>query len=275
MKVVCYEPYYAKAHQRALRAFAAGIPGAEVRDVRDYVKCDVAVVFGGHSKRFFKVTKEKHAIIKRHLPTRTLIVVEAGFLLRPDYVQIGWNGIGGHANFRTKGVPGDRWEDLMRRGITPRKWSDRPRGPVVVCGQVPHDVQVQNSDHVAWCRETVKHYLEKGSRVLFRPHPKVENADKYGVDPGLVDRRPLKDVMAEASLFVTFNSTVGVEAAIAGVPVVAMDKGSMAWAVSSHGLDDEPYRRGRRAWLFSLAYSQWNHEEMARGLPWRHLTRTT
>jgi hypothetical protein len=275
VKVVCYEPWYAKAHQRALRAFAAGIPGAEVRDVRDYVKCDIAVVFGGHSKRFFNVTKDKHAIIKMHLPSRTLLVIEAGFLFRPDYVQIGWGGIGGTADHKTKGVPGDRWEDLVRRGIAPRKWVSRTAGPIVVCGQVPHDVQVQNSNHIEWCQATVRHYQKAGRKVVFRPHPKVEVAEKYGVDPVLIDRRPLKDVLAEASLFVTFNSTVGVEAVISGVPTVAVNKGSMAWAVSSHGLDDEPYRRGRRSWLWALAYSQWNHEEMARGLPWRHLTRTT
>ena len=268
MKVVAFLPEYSAKQAGILRGFAAGIPGAEAHSLSRYVDCDIAVIFG-LVKHSYPATWAKREVLARH-SGRRLIVIESAFLRRGEYYQIGFGGAAGHADFRNQGAPADRWRAL---GVNSKPWRRRPDGPVVVCGQLRRDTQVQDSDHDAWCRRVVEHYRRRGARVLFRPHPREREPGSYGVPSHLIDTRPLRDVLAEAQCFVTYNSTAGVDAAIKGVPVVACDAGSMAWPVAAHGLGAPPRFPSRRAWLAGLGYAQWTLAEMRAGLPWRHLTR--
>lgn len=266
MRVIVYEPDYDAAHRTVLRAFAAGIPGAVVRPVTAYEPCDVGVIFGGVSKRF-RHTLPKQTVIDK---SPRFIMIESAFVKRGKYYQIGWGGAAGHADFRTgPDTPLDRWESI---GADVHPWRFRPRGPVIVCGQLPRDVQVQDVDHRAWCRKMVAYFERRRVSVLFRPHPKVTDVTEYGVPASYIDTRPLADILNVARCFVTWNSTSGTDAAIAGVPVVAMDGGSMAWPVASHQLDMLEHTPDRRAWFAKIGYAQWTLAEMMEGKPWRHLT---
>ena len=133
------------------------------------------------------------------------------------------------------------------------------------------DVQVQDTDHCAWCRETVEHFDRRGVTVWFRPHPKIEDIADYGVDPRFIKLGSLGDTLRIARAFVTWNSTSAVDSVVAGVPTVAMDRGSMAYPVAAHDLDHLDYSPTRHRWLAGLGYSQWTLDEMRAGLPWRHL----
>lgn len=267
MKVVIFEPGYDAGHRQVLRAFADGIPGAVVRPVEQFEPCDVGVIFGGVSKRF-KHTWSKQKVMDR---AGRFIMIESAFIQRGRYHQIGWGGAAGHADFNTgPDTPLDRWETIIHTTKC-HPWQSRPNGPVVVCGQLPRDVQVQDVDHVGWCRKTVDHFQRQGVNVWFRPHPKVNNIADYGVPSKFIDTRPLAEVLDVARCFVTWNSTSGTDAAVAGVPVVAMDRGSMAWPVAAHQLDDLSHMPDRSEWFAGLGYSQWTIEEMREGKPWRHL----
>lgn len=272
MKVAVYIPDYNAVHQGVLRAFAEGIPGAEVRWLQKFKPdTDVAVVFGWY-KYAYEPTMKKKPIIKHYLKAGKLIVVESAFLKRKEYYQIGWNGFAGNADFKNEGVPMDRWNKL---GVPLKPWANRPGGLTVVCGQLPRDTQVQNSPHIGWCIDTFHWYKRRlGNRVVFRPHPRCNDPREYGIDPKYFDRRPLKEVLDEARLVVTWNSTTGVEAAVAGVPVVACNEGSMARPVAMGMLAEHPIFPDRSKWLAGLGYAQWTPEEMRRGLPWNHLTRS-
>src|SRR3546814_290696 len=141
-------------------------------------------------------------------------------LKRREYWAVGFGGVAGNAMFRAPyskegGNPLDRWEAL---GIPFEPWQVRKDGPLVVCGQLLRDTQVQHVDHARWCRETVDQLRRAGHRVLFRPHPKEDHPTVYGVLRRLLDARPLPEVFAEAKCFVTWNSTTATEAAVAGVP---------------------------------------------------------
>ena len=151
----------------------------------------------------------------------------------------------------------------------------RPDGPVVVCGQLLRDVQIQDVDHPKWCRETVAYFEALGVPVLFRPHPKMEMTGDYGVDSKYFDERPLDNILSVARCFVTWNSTSAVDAVIAGVPVMVGDKSSISWPVGFHGLchPDDLIFPERQPWLSGLGYSQWSMADLRAGLPWRHLTR--
>lgn len=276
MKVVVYEPHYNEKHQMVLRALAEGIRACgqdvEVRDLRDYTPCDIAVIFGG-MKDAFPPTWPKGEILKRH-QGRSLLMVESAFVLRGEYWQIGWGGFAGNADFNLTGdEPIDRWRSF---GLRMKPWrKHQAEGPVVVCGQLPHDTQVQDVDHVGWCQSAVEYYQQKGIPVLFRPHPRAKRLSIYGIPERLMDTRKIKETLNEARCFVTWNSTSCVDALRVGVPAITCDPSSIGWPVSRHRLEDvdDLWYPDRTQWLAGLGYAQWNLQEIREGLPWRHLTR--
>ncbi len=270
MKVVVYTPGYNETLTNVLTAFAEGIPGAEIHDQSDYVPADVAVIFGVF-KQAYKPTWTKKIIMDHH-SGRSLIIVESAFIRRKRFYQIGLGGFAGGADFRNDDVPMDRWEAIS---VPSKPWQKRPDGQVVVMGQLPRDTSVQSTNHIRWCQETVRYYEAQGLPVVFRPHPRIDNPDVYGIDPALWDERKLIHSLREARVFVTYNSTTGVDGAVKGVPVIACDKGSMAWPVSHHQLRDIHRLQypSRHKWLAGLGYAQWTLDEMREGMPWRHLTR--
>ncbi len=267
MRVVVYEPDYNPEHRKVLRAFAEGA-GAEVRDARSYVDCDVAVIFGG-AKNSFSKTLPKAEIMKRHSGSR-LIMIESAFIDRKRYWQVGYGGSSGHADFRNKNSPGDRWDAM---DVPYKSWRYQPEGYIVVCGQVPWDTQVQDTDHALWCRKTMAFFSER--RVWFRPHPRTrtDHRAKYLIHWSLYSPINFEECCAQAKCFVTWNSTVAVDALLQGVPVIALDSGSIAWDMAGHSLKDvnDLVYPDRTQWLHDLAYAQWTLEEMRSGLVWRHL----
>lgn len=270
MRVICFEPGWNEKHRAVLRAFAEGA-GAEVRDLaQGYEPCDIAVIFGG-VKKAYPPTWAKKPILERH-SGRSLIMIESAFQRRGEYWAVGFGGVAGHADFRSEGMPSDRWLSFEIKG---RPWHQRPKGPVVVCGQLIRDTQVQDVDHPRWCRETVAFFARRGIPVLFRPHPKAATHEEYGVEARFIDDGKLGTVLKLARCVVTWNSTSAVDAVIAGVPVIVCDRSSISWPMGVHELvhPDALVYPNRDPWLASLGYSQWSLEEMRAGLPWRHLMR--
>lgn len=272
-RVVVYIPTYNDKHCGILKDFAAGIPGAIVKKAIKFKPgdADIGVVFGWF-KYAYEPTMCKKPIIEHYLSMGSgrLIIVESAFQCRGKYYQIGWDGFAGYADFKSQEVSSDRWE-LLR--IKSKPWRQDADGKCVVIGQLTRDTQVQDMDHIAWCRATMQKCQRIYKEVIFRPHPRYEDPSIYGIEEKYWDINSLRHTLAEARCVVTWNSTTGVDAIIAGVPVVAMDKGSMAWPLASHSLESPLRNPSRREWLNQLGYSQWTQKEMRAGLPWRHLTR--
>jgi len=276
MRVIVYAPDYNAKHALILRSLAEGIPGSEVRSLGDYSPSDVSVIFGV-VKRSFSHTHAKQPIIDAsNRGESRLIVVESAFILRGKYWNVGWGGINGAANFRVgPKTPSDRWELLRDRGVRTSPWSRCPQGRVVVCGQLPWDTNVQDVDHLGWCRETVQWFQDRGIPVVFRPHPRMHNPDDYGIDRSLWNTEKIRKCIFGARAVVVWNSNSAVDAAIMGVPVIACSPDSIARSIASRRLHDIYRLRcpSRRRWLAGLAYSQWSLDEMAEGLTWRHLNK--
>lgn len=79
---------------------------------------------------------------------------------------------------------------------------------------------------------------------------------------------PLAQAFKRFSHVITWNSNTAVEAVIAGVPAVAVDRGSMAWDVSGRDVNAAPPRPDRRAWADRLTWCQWTAQELADGTAW-------
>lgn len=271
MKIVAFLPDYNPKHAEILKTFASGIPNAETSPLKEYVECDVAIIFG-LVKKAYPPTHDKQVVLDRH-KGRSLLVMESAFVKRGEYWAIGWGGIHGDADFNNSNVPSDRWESFR---VKTKPWRNRPDAPVLVCGQLPRDTNVQDTDHTKWCRDTVRFFQERDVPVIFRPHPRMDDVRQYGLgDDVMIDRCPkIKKTLQYVRCAVIWNSTSGVDAAIMGVPVIACSSGAMAWPIASHKLEaiDNLRFPSRREWFASLGYSQWTLDEMRRGLPYLHLT---
>lgn len=198
----------------------------------------------------------------RRAAGRTTLVMEAGYLGdRLEWCALGYDGLNGRADFVNRDMPGDRW-DRHFAGLL-RPW--RAVGEtVLVLGQVPGDAALAGLDPVAWAEAMIREAQTRwpARPVRWRPHP-AHRA------PG----RSLAEDLETAWLALTYNSTAGVAAALAGVPVVALDRGSMARPIAARRLEDAPARPDRLAWAHDLAYCQWTEAEVAGGEAWDHLKR--
>ncbi len=220
-------------------------------DYCQYLDCDVAVHWG--IGRYYDVMG-----IQKERGGRSL-VVERGYVGdRFAYASLGFDGLNGRADFNLDRVPltATRWRDLF---ACEQPWRDDDLGSVLVIGQMPGDQAVANVDLPGFYKAATEAF--PSDDVVLREHP--------GLKPSV---GPISEALAGARLVVTMNSNSAVDAVLAGVPAISMDRGSMAWDVTTHSFEAEPIRPVREDWMRRLAYCQWSLEEIASGEAWEHLS---
>lgn len=199
------------------------------------------------------------------------LIAEAGYFDNPEprlrWVSLGWDGLNGRADFRNENSPVDRWQKI---GVPMRRW--RQTGDsIVLIGQTPGDQALAAINLEVWLKSTIEAIKAAcpGQPILYKPHPRL--GGEHGLK-GISETigGTIQEAAENAFGFVTFNSTSAVESVLAGIPTVAMDQGSMAWAVTSHEIG-EWVRPARKQWCYDLAYSQWSHTEIQSGSAWAHL----
>lgn len=208
---------------------------------------------------------------KRHrVNGRNVLIMERAYISdRRQYISLGWNGLNGRATFPRIEDGGERWRQHFSNRLKP--W--RENGDcIVLMGQVATDAAVLGHDIQRWCAKAAEELKERGLPVLFRPHPRDVAHGKGESVPGAPTLHgTLNDALERAALVVTWNSGSGVDAALAGVPVIACDEGSMAWPVAAHGLHEPIIKPDRSAWCAQLAWCQWSLEEVRNGTAWEHV----
>lgn len=207
---------------------------------------DFAVIWGAPSKQpAIAAASPRLLIMERgHLPDREV------------YASCGWGGLARRGRYPTANDGGARWRALFGQLLQPWRTGD---GYALLIGQVEGDAALGSLDLRAWIHDQIDGLTALGWEVRFRPHPLAQRS-----------RTSLAEDLAGAALCVTYNSTAGVEAVLAGVPTVTLDEGAMAWEVSGHALD-ELVRPDRERWAHNLAWTSWTVEEIASGLAWEHL----
>jgi hypothetical protein len=162
------------------------------------------------------------------------------------WVSIGKNGRGFRAQW-PEPKDASRWYKYGQELLPWRK----PGSRVVLCGQV-------GSYSPDWNDE--RSWYQSVKATHFRPHPDGDNPT----------RLPLSDGWEDTRCAVVLNSSIAVQTVMCGIPTVTMDKGSMAWPVTGHALDDIR-TPDREAWVIFLSWCQWSHDEVQQGIPWDSL----
>jgi len=205
------------------------------------------------------------------------IVIEQGHLWREKgYRQLSIDSLNWLPP--TGAVGGSRWQSF---GV---KFSERKKaqkGHILVLGQVPGDAQhpmVSLSLAKEWILETIKELRRHSKReIVYRPHPKVletmrdgpivrpEGADRIS-DPRAIT---LEDDLAGAWAAVTYNSTAGHTALLAGVPVFCSPNAIYADIANTDFKDLKAPQMGNRGEFYRrLAYTIWTREEIREGVFW-------
>lgn len=265
MRVVVCSHSRAAHHQRAAKAFAAGLArhGVEHKVVVGDAgqPADLYVVWGHRRGQIFDRQKREG---------RHYLVMERGYFRdRFAYTSLGYDGLNGRADFCNADVPGDRWE---KHGVPLAPWRNPRRGYVLLLGQVYGDASLAGVHYANWLRHVSAQLRAMGREVVFRPHPLAPSSRVERVQ---VVGGTLAEAFAGARCALTYNSNSGVDAVLAGVPLITTDRGSMAWDVAAHSLlqVDDPPTPDREAWAHRLAYCQWTEAEITSGEAWDHLRR--
>lgn len=146
-------------------------------------------------------------------------------------------------------LPPDRFNES---GASISKANHDKNGYVLVCGQMPIDAAVAGTDHKQWLIDQCAKYTNQGYDVRYREHPRGGVKLNY---PKAAD--DLQESMRGARFIVTYNSNVGHDALIAGVPVVCDSVAPYA-ELSGEAL---PSIARRLKYFSRAAYGQWMYSE--------------
>src|SRR5690554_1980529 len=165
-------------------------------------------------------------------------------------------GVGGLNRLPEFACPPDRFEAL---GIAVAERGGNPDGYVLVCGQVPGDAAhgLGYEGYTSWLRDVLSRYPD----AVYRPHPAGAPLFSYP----RTDTGPLADALAGARQVVTYNSNVGHDALLAGVPVIAEGRAAYAELCG----EELPSLADRLAYFHRAAHGQWTVAEMETGEPQR------
>jgi len=174
---------------------------------------------------------------------------------RLDYISASWNGYGYEG--RIPPVKATRFDLPLADWKTEGDY-------VLVLGQVAGD-RVVPPEYSKLLFRTAAELRSEFDRVMYRPHP-LGSPDL----PLVKVMGSLEDSLTRAYGAVTYNSNAAVEAILAGVPVICLNRKCAAWPVSGHYI--EPFSRPDRSqWLAELTHRNWKLSEIRSGAMWEFL----
>lgn len=262
-KAIIYTVNALAHHEFWGTAFRDGLirHGWDAKLSNEYEPCDLLAMWGVNRKTVME---------KQTRSGGELCILERGYIGdRFKYSSASFGGkLNGRANFRGPFTDASRWEKKFSHLMHP--W--RSGGEyILVLGQVFGDASIEGVDIIKFYNSVREAFERQGYKVRFRPHPQQRSNTKPVKIERVVSHFPLEEDLRLAIAAVTYNSNSGVDAALLGIPTIAMDEGSMAWPVAGHSFEVPP-QCDRLVWAHAMAWKQWSLEEMASGDCWAHIS---
>lgn len=280
MNIVAYINTAREHQQEWIGAFVEGAKalGHKVRIMNKdiIVDCDLAVMWG-HSNSW------RNVIADRRKRSRDYCVMERGYIGdRFEAASLSLNGQHGEAvniipltGEESEGAV-DRTDQFKNLLMKPKKIdlkkAKKKNGPyVLLIGQMPTDASLNGLDIAHWLMQRAVEIDEAGYNVVYRPHPDDprQNNGIFGL-PYTKPGASLEAVMKKAVCIYTYSSNAGVDAVLAGLPVIAESPVSMVHRVAGHSVADikkagELTDEDRWAWFDWLVNCQWTIKEISEG----------
>lgn len=208
-------------------------------------QCDILIIKGGRHPDIVKTYTDAGIPV---------FVYDWGYFCRPTsqkdekfyHHQLSYQSLNNIPKWR---LPSDRL-NAIDAVLKPR--SNDKNGYVLLCGQMPADAAVLGTDHKQWLIDRYEYYTSLGYTVKYREHPRggVE-LDYPKADDDLLT------AMKGSRFIVTYNSNVGHEALMNGIPVIC-DKCAPYHELSG---EDLPNKTKRMDYFSRAAYGQWKVSE--------------
>ena len=213
-----------------------------------------AIWFGLKHQRDVRVTKMRRTEIDRgadliivkgmsaSLPLRYAVDEGIPFIiLEEPYWRPNKEYTLSHTSWGYNGMCGRAWYPTTPFGSRPKPPLQpiKTEGDVIIFGQKPDDYSLRGQDHIQWLEQKMKEYPD----AELRHHPLM-----------LSNKTPdesIEDCLKRCYRAVTYSSTVGAEALIAGCLSNPECPGSSAYGVHN-----------REAWLHNLSWRQFSNNEL-------------
>jgi hypothetical protein len=215
------------------------------------------------------------------------------------WLRYGWSSYGwGDGNFNNANVGPERWNKFeSNTGIKIKDWHS-PGDAILIMGQKEGDsalVRLYEQGYASfydWVDYVIREIRKYSDRpIIVRPHPRgaskgmkrfTSDTSQYkNVSVSVNQTRGgnqggigLEQDLANAYCVVTFNSLSAVEAVTRGIPVYALDYGSMVWPIAHKDfsqIENLKYSIDLQDWKNKIAYTMWNKQEVKSGDMWAHL----
>lgn len=203
-----------------------------------------------------------------------LMMERAYFEDRFHYTSLAFNGLNGKGNFINKNSPPDRWNTLFNDGrLLP--WSSGDY--ILITTQIIGDASLTGI--TVDYNKIADTLMPLGIPVKVRYHPgsKTRPGSKNLIKRSGVGELPysesLLDQIKNAKALVTISSNTGVDAILAGTPVLNYSDYSMVWDIAMKDpmeIANPPFP-DRTQWCYDMSYTQWSPEEIKNGDAWEHL----
>jgi hypothetical protein len=205
---------------------------------------------------------------------KPIIVLEVGGIQRGTTWKVGLNGIN-RGCFSIDSLDLSRAEKL---GLTLTPWRNCGDS-ILICGQHERSLQWQGMPRTAqWVDETINTIRKHTDRrIVVRSHPrcpftflesKYQNVAREvpRIIPGSYDDYNLK--FKDVHAVVNWSSNPGIRAVLNGIPSF-VGPSSLAYNVANTSLEniENPQMPDRQHWLNKYAHTEWNLEEIAKGIP--------
>lgn len=261
--------------------------------------CDVAVQFGAVKPRSAEhhitrqsIAKKAEHVIYIETPVLGRVIVSSN---KYQYYRIGIDGfMNNDGIFYGDSIDKTRLPEMSKQLNIPEfaGWKDHSIGNILVLLQLPGDASLRGQKMSEWLLETLSSIREITNRpIVVRFHPAMSakgRAEFYSEIGDVLFKnyqnitwsngldRSLQEELSDAGVCVTYTSGSAIDAVLAGVPVIAMDEGNLAYPITSHRINDllNPKKVGTfeiKRWVDQLANSQWSESEMIESKVWQHL----
>lgn len=156
-------------------------------------------------------------------------------------------------------------------GLALREWRDGNH--ILLAGMGEKGALAEGMVPGDWERAAVAEIRKHSDRpIIYRPKPSWRSAKPIEGTIFSPPAQEVEDVLAGAHAVVTHHSNVAVDGLIGGIPAFCLEGVARPLALTDISRIETPRKDGDRLqWASDIAWCQWSVDEMAAGLPWRHL----
>ena len=200
---------------------------------------------------------------------KPVFIIEVGSLIRGKTWKVSLNNITLDGIYPTDIIDVHRPTKLK---LSLQEWNNNRKQSILIATQHDKSLQWEGMPSVnTWINDTISQLRQYTDRpIVIRPHPRCT----INV-PNIVVEYPVKipntydifNIDYTHHCIVNYSSGVGIQASIAGAPVICSSKGLAYPVASSYENIENIIQPDRTEWFLKICHTEWTVDEIERGIP--------